>query len=130
MKENLICHHKQCIFEQKGAKIVQKRIFPDTILPINDLKPLSPVSDQVIWNFNALFWRKWPKTLFLGKNGQFLDQKRVQKKPKKNCQNLKFIYPLKNIKIVQITKLDHKTSTDWKEMAKIAKKPILLPQAK
>ena len=58
MDENLFCHHKQCIFDQKVTKIAKIRIFPDTILPINDLKPLSPVSDQVTWNSDARFWRK------------------------------------------------------------------------
>ena len=70
-----ICHHKQCIFDQNLTKTAKTKIFPDTTLPLNDWKQLSQVSDQVTWNSDKRFSRKQPKTRFLSKNGQILDQK-------------------------------------------------------
>ena len=56
------CHHKQCIFGPKMAKTAKTRIFPDTKLPLDDTKQLSPVSDQVLDKFDVQFRRKCPKT--------------------------------------------------------------------
>ena len=53
------CHHKQCIF---GTKMAKTRIFPDTTLPLDDTKQLSPVSDQVLDKSDVRFRRKCPKT--------------------------------------------------------------------
>ena len=47
MDENLFCHHMQYIFCLKRAKDAKTRILPNTKLPLNDLEPLSTVSDQV-----------------------------------------------------------------------------------
>ena len=73
------CHHKQCIFDPTMAKTAETSIFLDTTLPFDDSKQLSPVSDQVLDKSDVRIQRKWPKTWFLSKNGQILDQKRVQK---------------------------------------------------
>ena len=69
-----ICHHKQCIFDQKWAKTITTRIFPDTTLPLNDWKQLSRVFEQVTWNSDVWFWRKKLKNLIfwlkMAKNGE------------------------------------------------------------
>ena len=62
MAENLFCHRTQFIFDQKRAKMAKTRIFPDTTLPLNDLKPLFQVSDQVKLNSDERFQRKWHET--------------------------------------------------------------------
>ena len=36
-----ICHHKQCIFDQKWAKTAKTRIALDTKQPLNDSKQLT-----------------------------------------------------------------------------------------
>ena len=56
------CHHKQCIFDPKMAKTAKTRIFPDTTLPLDDKKQLSPVSDQVLDKSDVRIRRKCPKT--------------------------------------------------------------------
>ena len=62
-------------FWPKMAKTAKTRIFPDTTLPLDDTKQLSPVSDQVLDKSDVRIRRKCPKTWFLSKNGQILDQK-------------------------------------------------------
>ena len=56
-----ICHHKQCIFDPKMAKMAKTRIFLDTTLPKNDSKQLSQVSDQVLDKSDVRIRRKCPK---------------------------------------------------------------------
>ena len=56
-------------------------IFLDTTLPFNDSKQLSQVSDQVLDKSDVRIRRKCPKTWFLRKNGQILDQKREKMAP-------------------------------------------------
>ena len=69
------CHHMQWIFDPKMTKTAKTRIFPVTAMPLDDSKQLSTVSDQVLDKSDVWFRRKCPKTLFISKNGQILDQK-------------------------------------------------------
>ena len=66
-------------FLPKKAKKAKNRKFPDKKLPFDDSKQLSPVSVQVLDKSDVRFQRKCPKTWFLSKNGQILDQNRVKK---------------------------------------------------
>ena len=86
--KNLNLSPQAMYFWPKMGQTDQKRIFPDTTLPLNDWKQLSRVSDQVTWNSDKQFSRKQPKTWFLSKNGQILDQKRS-----KNDQNFFITHP-------------------------------------
>ena len=82
---------------QKMAKTAKTRIFPDTTLPFDDSRQLSPVGDKVLDKSDVRFRRKCPKTWFLRENGQILHQKRVQKWPWFFGQNKNFHWPfLKN----------------------------------
>ena len=78
-----ICHHKQCIFDQKWAKMAKTRIFPDTTLPLFDWKQLSQVFEQVTWNSDLRFWRKSSKTWFFGQKWPKM-AKKGQKRPNEN----------------------------------------------
>ena len=76
MVKNLNLSPQAMDFWPKMGRNGQKRIFPDTTLPLNDWKQLSRVSDQVTWNSQensqkpdfwakmAKFWtkkgKKWP----------------------------------------------------------------------
>ena len=102
-------------FDPKMAKTAKTRIFLDTTLPFDDSKQLSPVSDQVLDKSDVRIRRKCPKTWFLSKNGQILDQKRVQKWPRFFFQNETFPWPFLNNKISLITKINKKSSTVWEE---------------
>ena len=77
----------------------QKRIFPDTTLLLNDWKQLSRVSDQVTWNSDMQFSRKQPKTWFLSKNGQILDQKRSKNDQKMFYHSQNLLYLVLNHKL-------------------------------
>ena len=77
-------------FWPKKAKTAKTRIFPDTKLPLDDTKQLSPVSDQVVGNFDVSFWKKVQKPDFESKNCLFLDQKGTKMGPKSYCQNFNF----------------------------------------
>ena len=52
------------------AKMAKTRIFPDTTLPFDDSKELSPVSDQVLDKSDVQIRRKCRKPDFFAKNGQ------------------------------------------------------------
>ena len=69
----------QCIFDQKMAKTAKTRIFPDTTLPFDDSKQLTPVSDQALDKSDMWFEENIQKPDFFSENGQILHQKRVQK---------------------------------------------------
>ena len=60
-------------FNPKMAKMAKTRIFPDTTLPFDDSKQLSPVSDQVLDKSDERFRKKCQKTWFLSENGQIFD---------------------------------------------------------
>ena len=104
-------------FYLKMAKTAKTSIYLDTTLPLNDSKQLSQVSDQVLDKSDVQFRRKWPKTWFLSENGQILDQKRVQKWPRFFCRNKNFHWPILN------NKINKKSITVWKQMAKNSPKP-------
>ena len=75
---------------KNNNKTIITRTFLDTTLPFDDSKQLPQVSDQVLDKSDVRIRRKCPKTRFLSKNGQILDQKRVQKWPRFFCQNKNF----------------------------------------
>ena len=89
----------QCIFEPKMDKTTKTRVFSDTTLAFDDWNLLSPVSDQVLEKSDVRIRRKCAKTWFLSKNGQILDQKRVQKWPRFFCQNKNCHWPFLNNKL-------------------------------
>ena len=49
-------------FDRKMAKMAKISNFPDTTLPFDDSKQLSPVSDQVLDKSDVWFRIKGPKT--------------------------------------------------------------------
>ena len=61
-QKSSLCHHKQCIFDQKLAKTAKIRIFLDTTLSLNDSKQLYPDSGKVLDKSEVRFRRKFPKT--------------------------------------------------------------------
>ena len=70
----------QCIFDPKKAKMAKTSIFPDTTLPFDDSKQLSPVSDEDLDKSDERLRRKCPKTSFSSKMAKFWT-----KKGSKNC---------------------------------------------
>ena len=81
------------------AKTAKTRIFPDTTLPFDDSKQLSQVSDQVLDKSDMRFRRKCPKSLFLSKKRQILNQKGPKNAPRFFCQNKNFHWAFLNNKL-------------------------------
>ena len=86
-------------FWPKNGQNDQTNNFPDTTLPLDDTKQLSPVSDQVLDKSGVWFRRKCPKTWFLSKNGQILDQKRSKNVQKIFLSQPKFTFLVLNHKL-------------------------------
>ena len=101
------------------AKTAKTRNFPDITLPLDDSKQMSPDSNQVLDKSDVRFRRKCPKTSFLSKNDQNLDQKLCRY----FSQNKNFHWTFLNNKFSLSNKKYKKTSTVWKKMAKNGPKP-------
>ena len=127
------------------AKTAKTRVFPDTTLPFNDSKQLSPVSDQALDISDVRFRRKCLITWFLRENGQILHQKRVEENARKPdlwakiakfwtkkgskmvptfCQNKNFHWSFLNNKLsLNNKKKQWNHQRFWKKMAKNSPKP-------
>ena len=66
MVKNLNLSSQAIYFWPKTGQNGQKRIFPDTTLPLNDWKQLFRAFENVMWISDVRFWRKSSKTWFFG----------------------------------------------------------------
>ena len=85
-----------------------------------------PTSALTLWTTYMKFWwtvpNKCPKNLIWTQKWSFFDEKGQKWIKQIWNQNFKFIYSLKTINSVHITKHDHRRSIHWKKLAKNLKK--------